>query len=308
MTDHFRDLAKISREVSQSHSIYSGIAAELQRPSSVFASVQDALNARLAFDRSLFHDTSSILAQAQQAALTVNVRELTQANRSLTELVSQATITDSAISRIFAEHSALRASLELMGKPVRDLLSSIDATRLLHTSLSSQMRLSQLEASSIGKLVGASSILTADLTKTFDSFTRSYREVIESIPHLPEFGTPLVAKYSPVEYSLQMEVLERISVEGEDIDVEALPSVDEELASFDSQLLVLINGARHSLESDNPDRARHVTTSVRELFTHILHGLSPDDQVRKWSTDPAHYHNGRPTRRTVALYLSRVHF
>jgi hypothetical protein len=43
-----------------------------------------------------------------------------------------------------------------------------------------------------------------------------------------------------------------------------------------------------------------------ELFTHILHGLSPDAEVRKWSTEPAHYHNGRrPTRRAWLLYICR---
>ena len=70
-------------------------------------------------------------------------------------------------------------------------------------------------------------------------------------------------------------------------------------------MLNLLNGARQSLQSDNPDRARHVTTSVRELFTHILHGLAPDDEIRKWTTDESHFYNNRPTRRARLLYICR---
>ena len=76
-------------------------------------------------------------------------------------------------------------------------------------------------------------------------------------------------------------------------------------AGFDDRLLILINGARDSLRSDNPDRERHVTTSVRELFTQILHGLAPDDELRQWSADPDHYHDNRPTRRARLLYICR---
>lgn len=307
MHDAFRQLNNISRDISRSFSVYSDWASQLQQSTSAITSLQDLFSKQFAFDRNLFSAANSALMQARLAKLTTsNYRDLALANESLTKLVSSAAITDSALSKVFAEHNALRASLSSIASQssITSLLSSLDTTRLLHTSLNSQCRLLALEATSFGRLLGASNTLANDLTSTFSKLTRSYREVIECFPSIPEPLVPFIAKYSPIEYSLEMDVLERISVD-RDEKVEGLPSVDDELASFDDRLLILINGARKSLRSDNPDRARHVTTSIRELFTHILHGLAPDVEMTKWSTDESHFHNNRPTRRARLLYICR---
>lgn len=311
MHDAFREIDKISRDISRSFSVYNDLAAQLQKSTSAFTSLQDSLSKQLAFDRNLFGATSSALSQARLVALTTsNFRDLSTANQRLTELVSQSAIADSRLSKVFAEHNALRDSLKsLSAQPsITNLLSSLDTTRLLHTSLSSQYRLLNLESQSFGRMIAASNTLANDLTATFSKLTRSYRDVVECLPTIPETHVPFIAKYSPIEYSLELDVLERISVDEDEeveVEVEGLPSVDDELASFDDRLLVLINGARESLKSDNPDRARHVTTSVRELCTHILHGLAPDDDIRKWSSDETHFHNSRPTRRARLLYICR---
>lgn len=309
MHDAFRQLDKISRDMARSLSMYNDIASQLQKSTSGFTSLQDSLNKQLALDRSLFSATSSALSQARLAALTTsNFRDLTLANQRLTELVSNASISNSALSKVFAEHNALQASLKAIAahSSVTDLLSSLDTTRLLHTSLHSQFRLLDLESRSFGRMIGASNTLANDLTATFSKLTRSYRDVVECLPSILETHVPFIAKYSSIEYSVEMDVLERISAdEDEEFEVEGLPSVDDELASFDDRLLILINGARESLRSDNPDRARHVTTSVRELCTCILHGLAPDDDIRKWSDDDNHFHNNRPTRRARLLYICR---
>ena len=309
MDEPFRDLERASRDISRSVSVYSNIVSQLQLSTSAFTSLQDSLTKQLAFDRDLFRTTSSILSEARLAALTTsNFADLAAANLNLTDLVSRAAISDSTLSKVFAEHNALRTSIASIASQssIRELLSSLDTTRLLHTSLSCQFRLLDLEATSIGRLVGASSFLSNDLTATFSKLTRSYRDVIECIPRIPELQIPLIAKYSPIEYSLELDVLDRISVdEDEEVAPEGLPTVDDELASFDGRLLTLINGARQSLRSDNPDRARHVTTSLRELFTQILHGLAPDDEIRAWTNEASHFHDNRPTRRSRLLYICR---
>ena len=55
----------------------------------------------------------------------------------------------------------------------------------------------------------------------------------------------------------------------------------------------------------NPDRIRHFCTSLRELYTHVLHHLSPNEEIRKWSQDPSHYVNKKPTRKARLLYICR---
>ena len=79
----------------------------------------------------------------------------------------------------------------------------------------------------------------------------------------------------------------------------------ELLPQLDPALLILYQGAITSLDSNNPDKQRHVAVSLRELFTHILHILSPDDKFNKWNTDPDNLKNGRPTRKGRLLYIYR---
>jgi len=78
------------------------------------------------------------------------------------------------------------------------------------------------------------------------------------------------------------------------------------LHKLDPSLVAVWEGAGQALRSENPEMARHVGSSLRELFTHVLHGLSPNEQVKAWSTDPTHYHKGQPTRKARLLFACRL--
>jgi hypothetical protein len=309
MSNPFRHIRSVIDDLNRSLAIYDGFTSQILKSTSAITAIQASLAAQRAIDRDLIASATSALSAVRLPDFTSNLGDLVSANRALTDIISQSAITDSALSKAFAEHNVLRNSLASIATlpSATDLLSSLDTTRLLHTSLSNQYRLPDLEAHSFGSLIDASNVLSSDLAATFSKLTRSYRDVIEAIPIIPQNFVPFIANYSPIEYSLELDVLESISVErDEEADVEPLPSVDDELASFDSRLLTLLNGARESLNSDNPEKARHVTTSVRELFTHMLHGLAPDAEIRKWSTEAGHYHDNRPTRRARLLYICRT--
>jgi hypothetical protein len=75
------------------------------------------------------------------------------------------------------------------------------------------------------------------------------------------------------------------------------------VASVDERWLLPLKGAEESMQSGNPDRVRHTTTSLRELLTTILHTLAPDVEVRKLLPDAEWYHDGRPTRRARIRYI-----
>lgn len=64
-------------------------------------------------------------------------------------------------------------------------------------------------------------------------------------------------------------------------------------------------GARQVITSGYADSVRQGIVSLRELFTHVLHALAPNDRVKRWTSDPEHYHEGRPTRRCRLLYICR---
>jgi len=74
----------------------------------------------------------------------------------------------------------------------------------------------------------------------------------------------------------------------------------------DPELVSLLAGARHASRSDNPDKVRHVCISLRELLGHVLRRLAPDAAIREWTTDPAHFHNGSPTRKARLGFLYRA--
>ena len=81
-------------------------------------------------------------------------------------------------------------------------------------------------------------------------------------------------------------------------------TVEEALSALDAKLLSLWHGAVQAALSDNPDKVRHAITSLRELFTQVLHRLAPDTDVFKWSNDAKHFcKNGRPTRAARLHYI-----
>ncbi len=299
MHDDYTLLEKLMRRISRTFSHANNLGSKPRVLTSPVTKI----------DRRLLRSTSVLLADPGLAQLTTsNFRDLTATNQSLARLVGDVTISKPTLSQVFAEHNALQASLESFRTQtsVTDLLSSIDMARLLHTSLSAQYHLPELEESSFGHMINASNMFSNDLEANFSKLTQSYREVIECIPSIAKPYVPLVAKYCPIEYSLEMGVLECTSLESDkEPGAGELPSVDEVLVSFDDRCLTLVNGAREALTSTNPDRARHVTTSLRELFRYVIHRLAPDDQVKKWSNDESHFHENRPTRRARLQYICR---
>lgn len=90
-----------------------------------------------------------------------------------------------------------------------------------------------------------------------------------------------------------------------EIVLEIEESIEPLLGSVNPKLISVWHGARQALNSDNPDRSRHVTISLREIITQVLHALAPDAEIRKWTTDVSHFHNDRPTRSARILYICR---
>jgi Predicted pPIWI-associating nuclease len=75
------------------------------------------------------------------------------------------------------------------------------------------------------------------------------------------------------------------------------------LKKVDPRLRKLWRGAREIAASTNPDKTRYASVSLRELMTQVLHILAPDAEIRRWTSDPRQFNNGRPTRETRLLYI-----
>lgn len=82
--------------------------------------------------------------------------------------------------------------------------------------------------------------------------------------------------------------------------------IEPGLARIDGGLVTAYRGAAHVIDRGGPDYVRHFAVSLRELLTHVIHQLAPDDDLRLWpETTPDDYHNRRPTRRLRLRYIFR---
>jgi hypothetical protein len=93
---------------------------------------------------------------------------------------------------------------------------------------------------------------------------------------------------------------EQIITEVEDHFLLTLPMA---LRAMDPELERLWQGAWESMFSSNPDKIRHTLTSARELVTHVLHKLSPDEELRNWSQDENYFSSGKPTREARFMFI-----
>lgn len=143
-----------------------------------------------------------------------------------------------------------------------------------------------------------------DLFKTFETTPRTILDI-----------KPTVFRDIPTQLFNTANFLESITIEEkEEIEEEELKTdiiyeneigLSYYLNKLDSNLYYMWLGAKKALESRNPDRVRHFSISIRELITHVLNTLAPNNEVKKWSTSEEHLHEGKPTRKARILYICR---
>ncbi len=185
--------------------------------------------------------------------------------------------------------------------------------------LSSQAEalVSSLLPDRLGLALSISDEAKKTLTSSFVDFSHSYRGLVESFETSPASLlslSPRLSRLPAVEYYNGAILSRSISVQEDneesansqnEIATETGDALDGFLVRLNPNLVHIRDGARKALNSRNPDRVRHFSSSYRELLTHVIHALAPDDGIRKWSASAEHYHNKRPTRRARLLYISR---
>jgi len=313
-------LADVARKLTMSSGVYSDALSKLARQTASLGSVSHVLTRQLDFERGLFGSASELLRQMSQVStISPSMQALVSANANLTRIIAAIAVPETALSAVFANQPRIPEMVKGIGltDSLTVAFARMDSTRMLSVSLAAQLKLARLDGLSLGCLVGFDQTFRRSTAAHLGSLTRSYRSLMDFAatsktltPHLP-----LIMSYPPVEYYRQVGVLESVTVDetsrqddaiatGAGI-AAALPHVDDLLRRFDESLCALLVGARQSLRGNNPDRTRHVTASLRELLTHVLHALAPDDGVIAWAPSGQLIRNKRPTRRARLLYICR---
>src|SRR5258705_4205619 len=147
----------------------------------------------------------------------------------------------------------------------------------------------------------------------------SYTDLLKSIEANPLLYTQLdqnLSKLTSIEYFSGANLLEAISVVEDvtpeeeilknEIQFENEFSLSTYLPKVEPGLFKMWKGAIEAYHSDNSDRVRHFSASIRELFTHLIHILAPDNEIKNWATDNTFFdEKGRPTRKARLLYICR---
>jgi hypothetical protein len=257
------------------------------------------------------------------------IQEIAGANQRWQELIKQASATSRIAESLAATHqswlerikpiqhdfshlSQLQASAKLA---LCDTSLRLTATERLMAGIDFEAIKSrfQIEMPVISGL--ESSI--AHAAASYGSLAESLRE-ISDITRLPSFVLPGATReiYTT---SFALETLrpwdERDEEEAE-TEIQLVAEAELEtsgcialLQQVDPGLARPYIGARDALSGNNTDRARHILSSLRELWNHLLRRLAPNDLVAAWIPGIANQkdllHEGKPTRRARVLYVCR---
>lgn len=312
-------IGELSRQIAESHRIYDSAFRTLEASTAMY-SARRTIAERAAFEKSAIAALSSSLSQISSIDIvSSSILALTRANASINSIAKSTYLEDSAMRSVI-EHEQpwqeITKSIALRDQ-VAELALKRHTSSMLSASLSALSKTMKLDSYRIGAAIQATDSFAQSLHSGLDKLTASYDRLFDFIGSktfsIAEFA-PVVTQRPPLEIFREADVLEEITIpEDEQIplderEIALMPEerpLDDWLQQLDPNLRHLLHGARSAIRESNPELARHVTTSLRELFTYVLHRLAPDDGVRTWTNANDLYHNGRPTRRARLLYINR---
>jgi hypothetical protein len=193
--------------------------------------------------------------------------------------------------------------------------------RLYELAAIAEVSLLRVRSDSIGSRLDLDGSAREQLTATHTAFGQEYRaffdtvsthestivEVSKSLTELPaaEFVHEAALIVSTSEAEVDDEAEKATREITDELAAETTDQLTSLVSGLNKDLAVLLQGARVAFDTRNPDYVRHFAVSLRELFTQVLHKLSPDALVEQWTKKPQHYHNNKPTRKARLLYITR---
>ena len=257
------------------------------------------------------------------------IQEIVSANQHWQDLIKQATATSRIAESLSAAHQSWLDTI----KPIQhdfSHLSQLQASAKL-ALCDTSLRLSATERLMAGidfeairsrfqiemPVISGLESSIAHVAASYGNLAESLRE-ISDITRLPAFVLPGATReiYTT---SFALETLRPWDERDEDeaeTEIQFVAEAELEtsgcialLQQVDPGLARPYIGARDALYGNNADRARHILSSLRELWNHLLRRLAPDDLVAAWipgvSNQKDLLHDGKPTRRARVLYVCR---
>jgi hypothetical protein len=188
----------------------------------------------------------------------------------------------------------------------------------INESLLSGLAFSKLDKSDMEKYILFSK--NSGFYKNFEDLTKAYKQLTDSICSIPTIKLPtFILQSTAREVFITGHALIKITkkdvIESE-VETQRILEIKNEtsdcielLKKINPDLVQLFIGAHQVLKSTNIEKTRHMLISLRELFTHILHKLAPDDALTLWIPNQENHQNlikdGHPTRSARISYICR---
>jgi hypothetical protein len=250
--------------------------------------------------------------------------EIVQANQHWQSLIDQATFSTCVFEDIKRTHQTWLDAVKPMGDSIAqlkagamlslgDVAHKLTVTERLFAGIDFEglARVAVLPAPTFPQLEN----VIGDVTSSFERLSDSVR-TIPDLMHLPVFVLPGATR----EVFTTGYVLNTVHIPGkpererDSSEVQLMEEAEQEtsgciglLQAVDPALARPYIGAHDALRGRNADRARHILSSLRELWNHLLRRLAPDECVLAWvpRDDADLLHDGRPTRKARVLYVCR---
>jgi hypothetical protein len=220
------------------------------------------------------------------------------------------------------QNPALESVQRIRG--IMEIGQSFESAQRLGDIWTNQINASDLQLATISqypsKEIALSQTLNSDLAnlgRSFMDYFSLHSEFQQNYKQnkngLPPIASELVARelfttttsVKSIFIGEELNEYDETEIIKEKISVETNDKLQLLLSELDPELVNLWLGAKEAISSDNSDNARHFNVSLRELFTHVLHKLAPDKEIRSWSTNPDDFRDGRPTRDARLRYIYR---
>lgn len=263
-------------------------------------------------------------ATALRDAVSRQAAEIASASRQWQQMIDQLVTPSPGLADLARTHETWLASL----KPTQNQVDQLEAAVKLslgnvayRAAISGQL-FAGLDFEAIGSTVALPGTNDPALRDALIEMAATYNRVAESIrtvpdiTQLPAYVLPgatrelfvaghVVDAFVDRDKALEDEEASQTQVVAE-MEAEASVSISL-LQTLDPALATPYVGAREALRGANPDRVRHVLSSLRELWSHVLRRIAPDEQVLEWVPNDRQelLHKGRPTRRARVLYVCR---
>ena len=261
--------------------------------------------------------SGSVLASKRMA-------EIVKANQHWQHLIDQATASSRMIADLNRAHQTWAQNYQSVQDQAAALqvAAKLSVGRIAYVSTVSERIYSRVDISAISKMVELSGNSIFRLRALSDNLTARYRKLAESLPtyqditHLPKFVLPSATREVFIaNYAVDaLTVYDGGEIDQDSAELELIETTIEEtsncaalLKAVDPQLATMYAGARDAIRGDNPERGRHLLVSLRELLSHLIRKIAPDERVLEWIPQGSDnlLHEGKPTRKARLHYLCR---